>query len=118
MKRWALVSGIVAGALLLAALGFVALLSNTSCASLTLERMEDGAASPTPPTPVPLDEARVRNEAPALAKLLDRAVDEGRATEDHERYARAMYQYLQEQGATRGAVEWRGVPLRVLLAVC
>ena len=119
MKRWALVGGLVAGTALAAILGVVALFANTGCAVLTLERM-DAARGPTPERePVALDEARVRNDAPTLAALLDRAVDEGRAVEDHEQTARAMDRYLQEAtGGHRGPVAWRGEAVRVLMALC
>jgi len=119
MRRWALAGAVVAVALLGLVLGVVALFSNASCAHLTVERV-DASPRPTPEgEPVALDEARVRSEAPQLAALLDRAVEDGRATTDHERTARAMSDYLDRATDGHGRlVAWRGVALRTLLAVC
>ena len=113
MRRWALVGGVVALVLLAGVLAFAVLLSNEGCARLGLARVDAAEGA------VPLDEARVRAEAPQLAALLDRAVDEGEASEARERSARAMWTYLQERGASNGGtVAWRGVGLRATMMVC
>ena len=118
MRRWALVGGMVTLAVLVGIVAFGTLLGNTACASLAASRPDERPA-PTPSAPpIALDEARVRQEAPQLATLLDRAVDEGHAEERHAGTARAMHAYLKAAGAQGGFVEWRGVVLWTILSVC
>lgn len=113
---------LAACALVLAALGgWIFLMSNTGCAIVTAETMEayealQPATMPSGPFP-PLNETEVEAEQPALARLLDKALAEGRASERDERTARAMDAFLQTKAPSR-LFSWRGEEMHYSLAVC
>lgn len=111
--RWAIVGFAVVAAALVGLVAFVALAPDGGCAALIVTRA-DGAAGA-----IPLNETRIRDEAPQLAALLDRAATEGAASEGHTRTAMAMRAYLDEATSGRqDLVGWGGVALRVALRSC
>lgn len=111
--RWAVAGAVVFAVALVAIVAMVALSPDGGCAALVVTR-EMGA-----PGAVPLNESRVRDEAPQLAALMDRAATEGGAREGHARTAMAMHAYLDEAtGGRQDLVGWGGAALRVHLAGC
>lgn len=93
------------------------LMDGLSGGTLWVERMDGDEPTLT------LDEARVRREQPELARTLDLAAAEGRATLEGEERARRLVRYLAdlaaEQGLSRNTahVEWQGERLFVAMIV-
>lgn len=122
MPRAPVVLALVAGALLLAAGGWVYLMSNVGCAALTAgTRLSPEGPTPRAAGAHALDEEQVRAEAPDVAELLDAAVRDGRATLDSQERAPPAYEYLSARipgGAQFAKVGWEDTTLELRYVVC
>lgn len=111
MKRWAIVGFVIAASLLVGIIVVVAVTAPRCGAFLLLTAVDE-------PATVVLDEAKVRDEAPRVAALLDRALAEGEVLERDDRTARAAHAYLLGGQEGTAVVEWRGEAVRVAMSTC